>query len=90
MLSLLNTASSTSNTPLSPSLLDALRTALAACLEGQPSMMQRSPAECALHEMLADAMLQQGAGGSGEHGGGRGLGLLHMVLGTFVRRWLER
>lgn len=68
-----------------PALLEPLRIALAACLEGQAAAVLRSPAETALHELLADALLPQAGPAHGQ-----GLDLLLMVLGTFVRRWLER
>ena len=41
-------------------MLEPLRLALAACLEGQPAGLQASHAETALHEALADALLPQG------------------------------
>ncbi|KAK9813744.1 hypothetical protein WJX73_006721 [Symbiochloris irregularis] len=65
-------------------MLEALRMALGAYLEGQPAGAEISHAEQALHEALADDLLQQAA--ARPHLNDT---LLHFVLSTFVRRWLE-
>ena len=71
--------------------------ALSACLQAPPASLGGSPLEQAMLELLADAFLQlpQAPGDQGLHGHAAALPearvkLLHFVLATFVRRWLER